>query len=163
VILVASVSRPGSPALFLSHWSEHSLQASSRLAGKVHRCLAFRPTSWLKKKAQIRTCPRKCVVSAVYMLTCTVWSPRDSGHMMALSPTLAVRFLPGRHLSSGGCGGQKGAQMSGVQNGVCPRSCVISAVCSLTLCNPLADLCRMVSEGPGTQDQEKLELKVDET
>jgi hypothetical protein len=39
------------------------------------------------------------------------------------------RALLGRHLSS--CG--KGATMSGAQNGVCPRSCVASAVCSITL------------------------------
>ena len=36
------------------------------------------------------------------MLTCTDWSPRDTGHKMALSPALVFRVLLGRHLYSGG-------------------------------------------------------------
>jgi hypothetical protein len=58
VILLASVSRPG--ILDLSskfQWSEHSLQASSPLTGKVHRYLALGPPSWPKMKVQNRTCP----------------------------------------------------------------------------------------------------------
>jgi hypothetical protein len=58
VILLASISRPG--RLILSsefQWSEHSLQASSPLTGKVHRYLALGPPSWPKTKAQNRTCP----------------------------------------------------------------------------------------------------------
>jgi hypothetical protein len=50
-------------------------------------------------KAQNRAFPR-CVASAVCMLTCTDWSPRDRGHKMTLSSALVVRVLPGRHLSS---------------------------------------------------------------
>jgi hypothetical protein len=55
----------------------------------------------------------------------------------------------------------KRAQMSGAQNGVCPRSyvpsacpriCVASAVCLLTLRSPCAHLHRLVSKGPRTQD-----------
>ena len=46
VILLASISRPGRLALFSQfQWSEHSLQASSHLTGKVHRYLAFGPPS----------------------------------------------------------------------------------------------------------------------
>jgi hypothetical protein len=56
---------------------------------------------------------------------------------MAPSPTQAVRALLGGHLSSD----KEVAQMSGAQDGVCPRSCVASAcprscvpsaVCTLT-------------------------------
>jgi hypothetical protein len=68
---------------------------------------------------------------------------------MALSPALVVRALPGRHLSSGG----EGAQMSGAQNGVCPRSCVTSACprsCEVSVAH--SHLSRLVSEGSGTQD-----------
>jgi hypothetical protein len=66
-------------------------------------------------------------------------------------------ILLGRHLSSGG----EGARMSGARNEVClrscvasacPRSCVPSSVCSLTFCSLWADLHRLVSEGPETQD-----------
>ena len=86
-----------------SQWSEHSLQANSPLAGKVHRGLAFRPSSWPKMKARNKACPRRCVVSAVCTLTCTDWSLRDTGHKMALSPALVVRALQGRHLPQGMC------------------------------------------------------------
>jgi hypothetical protein len=57
------------------------------------------------------------------MLTCTNWSLRDRKHKMALSPPLAVRALPGRHLISG----RDGTWISGARNGVCPRSCFVSA------------------------------------
>jgi hypothetical protein len=59
VILLASISRPGRLDLSSEcQWSEHSLQASSPLTGKVHRYLALGPPSWLKMKAQNRTCPK---------------------------------------------------------------------------------------------------------
>jgi hypothetical protein len=58
VILLASISRPGRLALFSEfQWSEHSLQASSPLTGKVHRYLASGSPSWPKTKAQNSTCP----------------------------------------------------------------------------------------------------------
>ena len=58
VILLASISRPGRLALSSEfQWSEHSLQTSSPLTGKVHRYLALGPPSWPKTKAQNRTCP----------------------------------------------------------------------------------------------------------
>jgi hypothetical protein len=58
VILLASISRPGRLDLSSEfQWSEHSLQASSPLTGKVHRYLALAPPSWPKTKAQNRTCP----------------------------------------------------------------------------------------------------------
>ena len=58
VILLASISRPGRLDLSSEfQWSEHSLQASSPLTGKVHRYLALGPPSWPKTKAQNRTCP----------------------------------------------------------------------------------------------------------
>jgi hypothetical protein len=58
------------------------------------------------------------------------------------------RSPPGGDLSSGG----EGAQMSRAQNGICPRSCVTSAILSLTLCSPHIHLCRLISEGPRTED-----------
>jgi hypothetical protein len=48
-------------------------------------------------KARNRACPRRCVASAVCLLTCTDWSLRDMGHKMAPSPAQAVRALPGGH------------------------------------------------------------------
>ena len=93
-------------------------------------------------------CPRSCVASAVHTLTCADWSLRDPGHKMAPLLASAVRALQGEHLSFvGEC-----AWMSGTRNGVCPRSCVASADCSLTLCSSRADLCRLISEGPRIQD-----------
>jgi hypothetical protein len=57
VILLASISRSGRQAFSSEfQWSEHSLQASSSLTGKVHRYLALGPPSWLKTNAQNRTC-----------------------------------------------------------------------------------------------------------
>ena len=82
------------------------------------------------------------------MLTCTEWSLSNVGHKVALSPALVVKILPAGHLSFG----RESAWMSEAQNGVCPRSCVASAVCLLTYCSLQVDLCRLVSEGPGTQD-----------
>jgi len=75
----------------------------------VHRGLAFRPASWLKMKAGNRACPRRCVSSAVCVLTCTDWSLMDPGHKMVPLSALRVRDLPDNHLSSG----REGAQMSG--------------------------------------------------
>ena len=58
MILLASISTPGRLDLSSEfQWSEHSLQASSPLTGKVHRYLALGPPSWPKMKAQNRTCP----------------------------------------------------------------------------------------------------------
>jgi hypothetical protein len=52
VILLASISRHGILALSSEFkWSEHSLQASSPLTGKVHRYIVFIPASWPKMKA----------------------------------------------------------------------------------------------------------------
>jgi hypothetical protein len=79
VILLVSISRPGRLSLFSEfQWSEHSLQASSPLTGKVHRYLAFRLPFWPKMKAQNRTCPRSCFATVVHTLTCADyfwWSP----------------------------------------------------------------------------------------
>jgi hypothetical protein len=69
---------------------------------------------------------------------------------MAFSHALAVRALPGGHLSSGGIGEQmSGAQFCFLaedegQNPVLSRSYVASALCALP--------CRLVSEGPWIQD-----------
>ena len=71
MILLASISRPGRIALSSEfQWSEHSLQASSPLTGKVHRYLALGPPSWPKKKAQNRIFPRNCVALARKVAGC---------------------------------------------------------------------------------------------
>ena len=75
--------------------------------------------------------------SAVHELICADWSQRDPGHKMAPLPALAVRALPGGHLSSGGegswmSGGQNEVCPSSCVNSVCPRSCVASVVHTLT-------------------------------
>ena len=44
-------------------------------------------------KARNKACPRRCVASAVSVLTCTDWSPGDVGHKMALSAALVVKAL----------------------------------------------------------------------
>ena len=51
VILLVSVTPPASLLSPESLWSEYSLQASSPLAGKVHRGLELSCASWLKMKA----------------------------------------------------------------------------------------------------------------
>ena len=95
VILLPSISRPGRLALSSEfQWSEHSLQASCPLTGKVHRYLVFGPLSWPKMKAQNRTFPRICValavteavVSVVHTLTCADYflqSPRTKMALLA--------------------------------------------------------------------------------
>jgi hypothetical protein len=45
-----------------------------------------------------------------------------------VSSTCSGRALPGGHLSSG----VEGVRVSGAWNGVCPRSCVASVVCTVT-------------------------------
>jgi hypothetical protein len=66
VILLASISRPGTLALSSEfQWSDHSLQASSPLKGKVHRYLEFGPLSWLKIKAQNRIVPEAVLLQPV--------------------------------------------------------------------------------------------------
>jgi hypothetical protein len=105
--------------------------------------------------AQKGVCPRSCVASALCLLTfhglqadlCRLVSEGPGAQDGSLTCS-GSQSPPGRHLSSGG----EAARISGVRNGVCPRSCVASAVCSLTLGSSEADLCRLVSEGPRTQD-----------
>jgi hypothetical protein len=81
------------------------------------------------------------------MLTCTDWFPRDPGHNMTPSPAPEVRALPGGHLFS--CGVV--ARISGAQNmGLSQMLCCFCLSQKLCLfCSQRADLCRLVSEGPG--------------
>jgi hypothetical protein len=71
MILLAFISRPGRLLSPEFQWSEYSLQASSPLAWKVHRYLAFRPASWQKMKARNWACLRSCASSVVGTLTYT--------------------------------------------------------------------------------------------
>jgi hypothetical protein len=80
----------------------------------------LRPASWLKMKAQNRACLRRCVTSAVCALTCSV------GQRPHRQPLL---------LWQGRCpisGAQNGAYLRSCVASVCPRSCVTSALCTLT-------------------------------
>jgi hypothetical protein len=89
LILLASVSIMGVQLSPKSQWSEHSQKASSPLAGKVHRGLELKSTSWLLLKAL-----RDPVQEALLLLqsACTAvlcsrdWSLRDLGYKMVLFP-----------------------------------------------------------------------------
>jgi hypothetical protein len=83
VVLLASVSSPGRPA---PSWVSVVIALSAGNLSScrvVHRGLVFRSASWLKMKAWNRACPRRCVSSAVWVLTCMDWSHRDLEHKMA--------------------------------------------------------------------------------
>jgi hypothetical protein len=71
MILLASVRSPGSPSLSWVFLVQVLSEKSFSLVGQLHRVLVLRPASWLKMKAPNRACPRRCVASAVYVLTCT--------------------------------------------------------------------------------------------
>jgi hypothetical protein len=103
-------------------------------AGKLSSCREGAQRSGIQTcllaedKGPKQVLSQNCVASGVRTLTCADRSLRDQGYKMSPSPALAVRALPGRHLSPG----REGARISGSQNGVCPRSCVTSAVRTLT-------------------------------
>jgi hypothetical protein len=119
VILLPSISRPGRLDLSSElQWSEHSLQTSSPLTGKVHRYLAFGPPFWPKMKAPNRTFPRSCVALACHR---SCWLLCAHSHLCRLlfsgvpEPRWLPPFLrqrppgPVGHLSSG----REGGRMSG--------------------------------------------------
>jgi hypothetical protein len=126
VSLIRACSSHDSVSLCQQTWESSSLLSLSGQNTLCRQALLFQgrgTASWMKMKTRNKACPRRCVASAVCMLTCTDCSPRDFGHKMALSPALVVKGLQGRHLSSG----RECAWMSGAGNGVFPRSCVASA------------------------------------
>ena len=108
MILLASVSRPGS--LALSSFSVVIVLS----AGKLSSCREG------AQRSGVQTCllaedegPKQGLSQKMFCL-CSLHAHvhrlvRDVGHKMALSPALAVRALPGRHLSSG----REGALISG--------------------------------------------------
>jgi hypothetical protein len=137
VILLASVNSPSSPALswvsVVRILSAGKLFLQGRCTEVWHSDV---PCGWRWKPGN-RACPRRCVSSAVCVLTCTDWSPRDLGHKMAPSPALVVRVLPRGHLSSvGECTRMSGAWNGGLSQKLChfclSQSCVASAVHTLT-------------------------------
>ena len=65
VILLASISKPGRLALSEFQWSEHSLQASSPLTGKVHRYLVFGPPFWQKMTPETGPVPEAVLLQPV--------------------------------------------------------------------------------------------------
>jgi hypothetical protein len=116
VFLSPSISRPGRLDLSSEfYWSEHSLQASSPLTGKVHRYLAFRPPSWpqdegpkqdLFQKLFCFGLSQKLLASVVHTLTVQTTfgrfpEPRWLPLMLRQSPPGPVV-----HLTSGWEGGQ---------------------------------------------------------
>ena len=100
VILLASISRPGRLDLSSEfQWSDHSLQASSPLTGKVHRYLAFGPPSWPKTGLFPQAVLLQPVTEAV-----SLCSPHSHLHRPVLegsgnqdgSPRCSCKALPGR-------------------------------------------------------------------
>jgi hypothetical protein len=98
-----------------------SLSDSSPLLEKVTRCLEPEMGSVPEVVSLLQTTRSP---STVRDLTWADWSPRDPGPKMAPSPAQAVRDLQARQLSSG----TEGVRISGVQNQVCPRSCLLLPV-----------------------------------
>ena len=98
-----------------------SLSDNSPLAEKVTGCLEPETGSVPEAVSLLQTAHSPSTFCEV---TWADWSPRDPGPKMAPSPAQAVRALLGRQLSSG----SEGAQISGAQNRVCPRSCVLLPV-----------------------------------
>ena len=124
---------------WLSHllwWSEPSQEDTFLLVGKVPRCLEPE-TGVCPRSCVASACPRSCVASAVCSLT--LHSPRaDLCRLVSEGPGTQDGSLtssgsqspPGRPLLL--FSGRESSQMSGTRNGVCPRSCVASAVRTLT-------------------------------
>jgi hypothetical protein len=83
------------------------------------------------------------------MLTCTDWSPRDTGHKMALSPALVVRALPGTSLPWRGTCLDIWSPKQGLSQKV---FCFYLSQKLCSFCSLHTHQCRLVSEGPGTQD-----------
>ena len=149
MILLASVSSPGSPTLSRSLSGQSILCRQALLLQE--RCTEVwhsdLPPGWRWKPKTgpvpedvlplLSACsPAQtglCGMCDTRWLSCLLWWSEPS--CVDTSP------LPG-----------EGARISGTQKGVCPRSCVTFAICLFTLHSPRADLCRLVSEGPGTQD-----------
>jgi hypothetical protein len=77
VILLAPVSIPGSPR------DQSTLQASSPLAGKVHRAGA-QLCLLAEDEGPKGPCPRSSVATAAHVLSCEDWSLRDPGYKMAI-------------------------------------------------------------------------------
>jgi hypothetical protein len=92
VILLASMSRPGRLSLSSEfQWSEHSLQASSPLTGKVHRYLLsdlppsprLGPKQNLSQKLCCFGLSQKLFASIVHTLTCADYFHQSPGTKMA--------------------------------------------------------------------------------
>jgi hypothetical protein len=159
VILLASISRPGRLDLSSEfQWSEHSLHASSPLMGKVHRYLALGLHSWLKTKAQNRTCPEAellwpvpeavsfCIIHShlCRILSEEFWNQdacsRCSGQV--LQARADPYPLAGKVASC--LGPEKGAALEALWLLPSPEA--------LIFCIPYSHLCRIHLEGSRNQD-----------
>jgi hypothetical protein len=98
-------------------------------------------------KARNRSCPRRCVASAVCMFICTDWSLWDTGHKMALSPALLVNGQTPL-LWQGRCVDVWSPKW-GLSWKLC-LFCLYQKLCCF--CSPHSHLCILVSDGSGTQD-----------
>ena len=153
------ISRPWRLALSSEfQLSEHSLQASSPLTGKVHRYLALGPPSWPKTKAQNRTCPEAELLWPVpeavsfcilHSHLCRILSEESwnqdvcsqcSGKAL---PCRADPFFLARKVAS--ClGPEKGAALEALWLLPVPEA--------FSFCIPYSHLCRIHSAGSRNQD-----------
>jgi hypothetical protein len=159
VILLASISKPGRLALSSEcQWSDYSLQASSPLTGEVHRYLALGLHSWLKTKAQNRTCPEAellwpvpeavsfCIIHShlCRILSEEFWNQdacsRCSGQV--LQARADPYPLAGKVASC--LGPEKGAALEALWLLPSPEA--------LIFCIPYSHLCRIHLEGSRNQD-----------
>jgi hypothetical protein len=159
VILLAYIRRPGR----LAHssgfqWSEHSLQASSPLRGKVHRYLALGPPSWPKMKAQNRTCPKAellwpvpeavsfCILHSQLcrMLSEESWNPDVCSPFSGQVLPAQVDPYPLAGKVASCLGPEKGAALEAL--------CLLPVPEAFSFCIPYSHLCRIHSEGSRNQD-----------
>jgi hypothetical protein len=159
VILLASISRSARLALSSEfQWSEHSLQASSPLTGKVHRYLALGPPSWPKMKAHNRTCPEAELLWPVLEAVsfCILHShlcriPSEESWNLDVCSRCSGQALPARvdpYPLAGkvaSClGPKKGAGLEALWLPPVPEA--------FSFCIPYAHLCRIHSSGSWNQD-----------
>jgi hypothetical protein len=131
--------------------SEPSWMVTSSLAWKVPGCLIPKMGSLPEAVLLLPVPEAVSFLQSTHTdseeLTCTDWSLRDLGPMMAHSFAPAVRVLPGGHLSSA----RESVRISGARKRVCPRSCVATTCPRIWVATVL---CTLTSQNSlwGTQD-----------
>jgi hypothetical protein len=129
-------------------WSEYSLQASSPLAGKVHRYLAFAPSSWQKMKAGNGLSQKLCSLYSWHshllsLISERSWTrdgaPRCSGEILqgGVDTSLLARKVP---------------ICLEAEMGSAPEAVWLLPVPeAVSFYSPHSHLCRLISEGSGSQ------------